>query len=233
MSQLVEEIQIHGMSDAISEQILKLISNGALSPGDALPSQRQLASQLGVSLSSLREALRGLAAIGIIEIKPGCGTYVSEHGAGALVKQFDWALLLQEEEARELFEARRVIEISVAGYAAQRATPEHLEGLRALGEAMMASWQARDVEGLQQQDVHFHLAIAEAAGNSLLLRLAQSLYAVVERFIGIVPHTQSGLQNHLRVLDAIARRDVEEAQAAVRELLDQTEQLYRKHKADG
>jgi GntR family transcriptional repressor for pyruvate dehydrogenase complex len=232
MSLLVEEIQIHGISDAISEQILRLISNGALSPGDALPPQRQLASQLGVSLSSLREALRGLAAIGIIEIKPGCGTYVSEHAAPALVRQFDWALLLKEEEARELFEARRVIEVSVAGYAAQRATAEHVESLRALGEAMMASWQARDLESLRQQDIRLHLAIAEAAGNSLLLRLAQSLYAVVERFIEIVPHTTLGLQNHLRVLDAIAQHDVEETQEAVRELLDQTEQLYHKHKAD-
>jgi DNA-binding FadR family transcriptional regulator len=62
MSQLLEEIQIHGVSDAISEQILKLISTGALRPGDALPPQRRLASKLGVSLSSLREALRGLAA---------------------------------------------------------------------------------------------------------------------------------------------------------------------------
>jgi GntR family transcriptional repressor for pyruvate dehydrogenase complex len=233
MSQLLEEIQIHGVSDAISEQILRLISSGALRPGDALPPQRQLASRLGVSLSSLREALRGLAAIGVIEIKRGCGTYVCDHAAAALVKQFDWPLLLQEEEARELFEARRVIEVSVAGYAALRATTEQVESLKAFGKAMMVSWKARDLESLEQQDLQFHLAIAEAAGNSLLLHLAQSLYAVVERFIRIVPHTQLGLQNHLRVLEAIAQREPEEAQEAVRDLLDQTEQLYHKHKSSG
>ncbi len=233
MSQLLEEIQIHGVSDAISEQILKLISTGALRPGDALPPQRRLASKLGVSLSSLREALRGLAAIGVIEIKPGCGTYVCDHAVAALVKQFDWALLLQEEETRELFEARRVIDVSVAGYAAQRATSQQVESLKALGKAMMASWQARDLQSLEQQDLQFHLAIAEAAGNALLLHLAQSLYAVVERFISIVPHTQQGLQNHLRVLEAIAGRDPDEAQDAVRALLDQTEQLYHQHKSGG
>jgi len=233
MSQLLEEIQIHGVSDAISEQILKLISTGALRPGDALPPQRQLASQLGVSLSSLREALRGLAAIGVIEIKRGCGTYVCDHAAAALVKQFDWALILQEEETRELFEARRVIEVSVAGYAAQRATPQQVEDLKALGAAMMSSWQARDLQSLEQQDLRFHLAIAEAAGNSLLLHLAQSLYAVVEQFITIVPHTQHGMQNHLRILEAIARGNPNEAQDAVRDLLDQTEQLYQKHKSGG
>ncbi len=233
MSQRLEEVQIHGVSDAISEQILRLISSGALRPGDALPPQRQLASQLGVSLSSLREALRGLAAIGVIEIKRGCGTYVCNHAASALVKQFDWALLLQEEETRELFEARRVIEVSVAGYAAQRATPAQVENLQALGRAMMASWQARDMRTLEQQDLRFHLSIAEAAGNALLLHLAQSLYAVAERFISIVPHTQQGLQNHLRVLEAIAQHEPERAREAVQVLLDQTEQLYHKHKAGG
>jgi len=233
MSQLLEEIQIHGVSDAVSEQILRLISSGALKPGDALPPQRQLALQLGVSLSSLREALRGLAAVGVIEIKRGCGTYVCDHAAAALVKRFDWALLLQEDETRELFEARRVIEVSVAGYAAERASAEQIERLQALGSAMMDRWKARDLHGLEQQDLCFHLAIAEAAGNSFLLHLAQSLYAVVERFISIVPHTQQGLQNHLRILDAIAQHRPERAREAARVLLDQTEQLYQQHKSDG
>lgn len=230
MSQAMEEIEIRGVSDAISERILKLISTGVLKPGDALPPQRQLASQLGVSLSSLREALHALSAIGVIQVKRGCGTFVCDHPADSLVKQLDWALLLQEEETRELFEARRVIDVSMAGYAAERATEEQIAHLIALFEEMMESWKARDLDRLDEQDVRFHLAVAEAAGNSLLLHLAQSLYAVVDQFIQAVPHTKVGMENHRRVLKAIVERDPAEARTAMRVLLDKTEQLYQQHK---
>lgn len=233
MSQVMEEIEIQGVSDAISERILKLISTGALKPGDALPPQRQLASQLGVSLSSLREALHALAAIGVIEVKRGRGTFVCDHPTDSLVKQLDWALLLQEEETRELFEARRVIDVSVAGYAAERATEEQIAQMIALFEEMMKSWETRDLHRLEEQDVRFHLAVAEAAGNSLLLHLAQSLYAVVDRFIRVVPHTKPGMENHRRVLEAIVERDPAKAQEAVRVLLDETEQLYQRYRDAG
>ena len=230
MPRVMEEIRIRGVSDAISEQILKLISTGVLKPGDALPPQRQLASQLGVSLSSLREALHALAAIGVIEVKRGRGTFVCDHPADSLVKQLDWALLLQEEETRELFEARQVIDVSLAGYAAERATEEQIARLSALFEEMMESWRARDLERLDEQDVRFHLAIAEAAGNSLLLHLAQSLYSVVDQFIRAVPHTKAGMEHHRQVLEAIVERDPAKARAAMRILLDKTEQLYQRHK---
>jgi GntR family transcriptional repressor for pyruvate dehydrogenase complex len=229
----MEEIEIQGVSDAISERILELVSTGALKPGDALPPQRQLASQLGVSLSSLREALFALAAIGVIEVKRGRGTFVCDHPADSLVKQLDWALLMQEEETRELFEARRVIDVSVAGYAAERATEEQVTCLTALFKEMMGSWEARDVNQLEEQDVRFHLAVAEAAGNSLLLHLAQSLYALVDRFIRVVPHTKPGMENHRRVLEAIVERDPAAAREAMRILLDETEQLYQQHKDAG
>ncbi len=233
MPQVVEEVEIRGVSDAISEQILKLVLSGALQPGDALPPQRELASQLGVSLSSLREALHTLAAVGVIEVKRGRGTFVCDHRTAPLIKQLDWALLLQEEETRELFEARRVIDVSIAGFAAERATEAQIASLADLFDDMMRSWEARDLSQLEEQDVRFHLAVAEAAGNSLLLHLAQSLYALVDPFIRLVPHTRPGMENHRCVLEAIAERDSEKAQAAVRVLLDDTERLYEQHKDDG
>jgi len=226
MAQVMETIDFHGLSDAISERILKLISSGTLKPGDPLPSQRQLAAQMGVSLSSLREALNGLAAVGVIEVKHGRGTFVCDHPADSLIKQLDWALLLQTDETRELMEARRVIDVSLAGYAAQRATDEHIANLTALANAMFESWQARDLHRLDAQDIQFHLAIAATAGNSLLFHLAQSLYAVAERFMRLVPHTRAGMENHRRVLEAIARHDSGEAQEAMRILLERTEQLF-------
>lgn len=227
---VTQEIEIRAVSDIVSERILDLISSHALKPGDPLPPQRELASQLGVSLSSLREALQTLAAIGVIEVKRGLGTFVCGHPTDYLVRRFDWALLLREEEIRELMEARRVIDLSVASYAARRATPEQIEGMAKLFEGIMKSWEARDLNRVEELDIRFHLAIAEAAGNSLLSLLADSLYAVVDRFIRVVPHTKAGMENHRRVLEAIADHDPGKAEAAMRVLLDETEQLYRQQK---
>ncbi len=227
MLQAIEEIETQAVSDAISEHILKLISAGAFKPGDPLPPQRKLASQLGVSLSSLREALHGLAALGVIEVKHGRGTFVCAHSMDPLVKQLDWAVLLQSDETRELMEARRVLDVSVACLAAERATAAQIRNLEELFEAMMECWRARDVACLEEQDIRFHLALAEAAGNSLLFHLAQTLYAAVDQFIRLVPHTRSGLENHLRVLQAIAAHNPTDAEEAVRVLLDETERLYQ------
>jgi len=230
LPQVTQEIEVRAVSDMVSERILELISSHTLRPGDPLPPQRELASQLGVSLSSLREALHSLSAIGIIEVKRGLGTFVCSHPNDYLVKRFDWALLLEEEEIRELMEARRVIDLSVASYAAQRATPEQITGLVTLFEGIMESWETRDLNRLEELDIRFHLAIAEAAGNSLLCLLAESLYAVVDRFIRVVPHTKAGMENHRRVLEAIVEQEPAKAEAAMRVLLDETEQLYQKHK---
>jgi GntR family transcriptional repressor for pyruvate dehydrogenase complex len=227
MQQAMEEIETRAVSDAISERILRLISTGALKPGDPLPSQRKLAAQLGVSLSSLREALHALAAVGVIEVKHGLGTFVCAHSTDALVRQLDWAVLLESDETRELMEARRVLDVSVARFAAQRATEAQVAHLQDLFEAMMECWGTRDVSCLEEEDIRFHLAVAQAAGNSLLFHLAQTLYAVVEPFIRLVPHTQSGMANHRRVLEAIATHDCDEAETAMRVLLDETEYLYR------
>jgi GntR family transcriptional repressor for pyruvate dehydrogenase complex len=229
--QAIEEIETQAVSDAISEHILKLISSGAFKPGDPLPPQRKLAAQLGVSLSSLREALHGLTAIGVIEVKHGRGTFVCAHPTDPLVKQLDWDLLLQREEIRDLMEARRVVDVSVAGYAAERATEEQLAYLRLLFQGMMHSWQTRDAERLEEQDIRFHLAVAEAAGNSLLCHLARTLYSVVDPFIRVVPHTRIGMENHRRVLEAVAERDPAKAQAAMRRLLDETEELYAQQRS--
>lgn len=227
MLQAIEEIETQAVSDAISEHILKLISAGAFKPGDPLPPQRKLAAQLGVSLSSLREALRALAAVGIVEIKHGRGTFICAHATDALVKQLDWAVLLQSDETRELMEARRVLDVSVARLAAERASEAQIRHLEELYEGMMECWRARDVACLEEQDIRLHLAVAEAAGNSLLFHLAQTLYAVVDRFIRLVPHTRAGLENHRRVLKAIAAHNPTDAQEAMRVLLDETERLYQ------
>jgi GntR family transcriptional repressor for pyruvate dehydrogenase complex len=227
MSQVMEEIETQAVSDAISEQILKLISSGALKPGDSLPPQRKLAAQLGVSLSSLRESLHALAAVGVLDIKHGRGTFVSSGPTAPLAKQLDWALLLRGDETRELMEARRVLDVSVARMAAEHATSQQIDALRTLFDEMVDCWKARDITCLADRDVRFHLSLATAAGNSLLLRLTESLYSVVEQFIRVVPHTSVGLENHGRVLEAITSRQPDEAEAAMRTLLDQTEQLYQ------
>ncbi len=228
MLQSVQAIDVRAVSDAISERILQLISSGALKPGDPLPPQRELAQQLRVSLSSLRESLHALSAIGVLEVKHGRGTFVCNHATDSVIKQFDWSMLLQGDETRELMEARGVVDVALARFAAQRATPAQVERLKQLYSDMFSSWKTGDQQRLQQTDVAFHLAIAEAAGNSLVQRLASSVYDVAEHFMRVIPHTQTGMQNHRRVLDAIVAHDTAGAESAMRMLLEETERLYQK-----
>ena len=228
MLQGMQEIDVRAVSDAISERILKLVSSGALKPGDALPPQRELAHQLGVSMSSLRESLHALSAIGVVEVKHGRGTFVSKHPTDSLIKQLDWSMLLQGDDTRELMEARSVVDVALARFAAQRATPAQVARLSDLYSGMFASWKAGDLQRLREQDIAFHLAVAEAACNSLVQRLASSVYDVAEHFMRVIPHTQTGMQNHRRVLDAIVAHDAVKAEAAMRLLLEETERLYQK-----
>jgi GntR family transcriptional repressor for pyruvate dehydrogenase complex len=222
----LQAIQAHPVSDVVAERILELVSSGTWRPGEQIPPQRTLAAQLGVSLSSVREALRSLAALGLIEIRHGQGTFVARYPAEPLSKSFDWALRIGHRETEELMEVRRAVEVSVAGLAARRASDEQIEQLSSVLADMAKAMQASRSRLYDELDIGFHLALAQASGNSLFVHLTQSLHSGLEQFIRLVPHTKVGLENHCRVVEAIRRRDQPGAEKAMRILLGMTERLF-------
>src|SRR5438067_7384292 len=159
--------------EQVAEQIRKLIASGALKAGDKLPSERDLCRTLGVGRSSIRDAVRTLEVMGILEPRQGHGTLVRDLSADALVVPLASVLTRKRELVSELLDVRRMIEPGLAARAARNATPEeigHLEDILRRHEEKLRRGQST-----MDEDSDFHYAIARAARNSVLLKVVDVL----------------------------------------------------------
>src|SRR5258706_7335002 len=157
------------VTDDAIDKIRERIVSGAWRPGDRLPKESELAAELGLSRNSLREAVRALSQLRVLEVRQGDGTYVSSLEPGLLLEStgFISHLLLGETEI-ELYEVRRILEASAASLAAGRIDAAEKEDLAQSLERMR---EAKSVEELVEADVAFHTVIAKAAGNAVLASL--------------------------------------------------------------
>ncbi len=210
--------------------IKRMILRGELRAGQRLPPERELAAQLGVSRPSLREAIRALIALNILESKHGHGTFVTTLDPELLAEPIDFVLQVNESTLTALFEARSVLEAGVAGLAAERATDlevarieEHARGGRA--------WLS-DVEAFIRHDVQFHDLIREAARSPILSSLLASVSALsLEsrwRTAQSSAVRRKAAVDHEAVARAIKSRDPRAAhQAMIDHLAHVKEGLYR------
>ena len=156
-------------SDKIIKQIRNLISSGQLKPGDRLPSERNLAERLGVSRGHIREAIRKLEFYGILRTVPQSGTVVAGIGLTALIGLISDVLQIEESDFTSLVETRVLLEIKAAELAAARRTDEDLLGIQKAIEAYEK--KIKNKETAVEEDLLFHLKIAEASKNSVLKSL--------------------------------------------------------------
>lgn len=223
----VEPIKSTRIYAEIVRQVKALIAEGRLKSGDQLPPERDLAEKFMVSRTSVREALRVLESLGLIEIRPGEGTFVKEVSVESLIEPLALVILTQKAAAAELFEARRLLEPAIAGLAARRATREEvLEMERILDE------QAKEVAagrtGLAQ-DAAFHAAIAQATHNRAITRLVTALMDLLtqsrEESLHTLGRPERSHQDHRRILEAIQATEEERARQAMLEHLIAVERL--------
>jgi GntR family transcriptional repressor for pyruvate dehydrogenase complex len=213
----------------IATHVRELIETRELRPGERLPPERDLARMLGVSRIPVREAMRTLAAQGLIEIRPGHGTFVAPRGVEAAVQELAGALLHQRHTFEELFAIRRLLEPASAEWAATRAGAVEHERLRRALHAMEEACAADppDYEAIGEHDARLHLEIAAATANRVLLRIMQAIQDLHEqqletslRFRGRLDRT---VADHRRIVAAIAAGDPVEAGGAMLDHLDQGE----------
>lgn len=173
MSVELKPIKTRKIYEEIIYQVKKLVTDGVLRPGDKLMSERDMAEQLQVGRSAVREAFRALEALGIIEIRQGGGTFIKEISTESLAEALALTLMTQKYTSRELLELRKILEVEAAGLASLRHSKEDMirmeETLKEMSEAMLAGDMG------QQADWNFHYVVAEAAHNSLLLRFMDSI----------------------------------------------------------
>jgi GntR family transcriptional regulator, transcriptional repressor for pyruvate dehydrogenase complex len=208
--------------DAVPQQIvsrlLDLIQQRHLGAGDRLPAERDLAATMGVSRSSLREALRALTVLGVTEMRHGTGTYVSSLSPELLVRPLSFVLSLSDGGFDQLFEARRVVEPAIAALAAERIDDATLERLDEL--VAIAATALDDEAAFMAADLDLHDAIRIAAGNAILGRFMESIAA-----LGLASRQATNpsrtlraqsARDHERIVAALRRHDPEAAADAMR-----------------
>ncbi len=213
--------------EQVAEQIQRLIANGALSPGDRLPPERELAAKFGVGRSSLRDAIRTLEVMGIVESRHGAGTVVRDLSTDSLVVPLASVLAHKRELVAELLDVRRMIEPALAARAAANATEEELARLEDI--VRRQAEKVRRGERSIEEDSEFHYTIALAARNSVVLRVLDVLMDLLresrQRSLQVKGRPERSYAGHRRILRAIKRRDGPAAEAAVRKHLKEIEEI--------
>ncbi|RLP74723.1 FadR family transcriptional regulator [Mycetocola tolaasinivorans] len=197
-------------------QLASRFLSGEVVPGGKLPPERALAEALGVGRSAVREALKALDLLGLIEIRQGDGTYLRSSASSLLPQVVEWGLMLGSTQTDELVEARYHLEITLAGLAAERASAEEIAEITRWFQAM---GEADDVADFARADIEFHLAVAAAAHNGVLAGVLSNVKSLLEVWV-VRAIRQSGerastLDQHAAVLQAITAGDAAAAAAAM------------------
>jgi GntR family transcriptional regulator, transcriptional repressor for pyruvate dehydrogenase complex len=215
----------NSLSDEIVEQLTGLISRGVLKPGERLPSEKELCLRFGVGRTTIREALRSMAVMGILNGRVGEGTFVSVDGQKYLEKALQWGLLIDRKSVNDLVETRLMLESQTSYAAAARATEENLQEIEEALEGMRRSSDRPD-EYLEH-DLRFHLAIARATQNSILFKLLTMTRGYLQTWISeslskpssrkMRARADSSVREHEKILQALRKRKPEEARRAMTE----------------
>jgi GntR family transcriptional repressor for pyruvate dehydrogenase complex len=218
------------LGQQVVSRILELVRTGNLRPGDRLPPERELIEIFRISRPSLREALRALSILGVIESRHGGGAFVTDLEAQTLLAPLDFFLSLSKSNLNEAFESRRVIEVEIVRKAAIQADPKDLSDL----EAMMAAHAAviNDPIGFRILDSRFHEKLSIIAGNAILQRIAYGLYNLgldIRRRATAEPGIiAQSTEDHAQIVEAIYARDQTRAGEAMKTHLAHIEASTRR-----
>lgn len=217
-------VQTSRLYEQIVVQIEESITKGVLKEGDQLPAERELALQFGVSRTAVREAVKALREKGLVEAYPGKGTFITNGTGNSIRQTLDRMIRVgQPEGTANLAEVREILEPDIAALAATRADEENIAAMR---EAIAVMDSARqDADAFIEADLDFHLALAEAASNPLILSLIDSIVGLLReqrlRTFYVDGGPERGQYHHKRILEAVEHRDSQGARDAMRAHLRQ------------
>ncbi len=224
MAEAYEAIQAERLYAKIVEQIQRRILAGELKVGDHLPPERELAELFQVSRTAVREAVKALSEKGLVQVFPGKGTFITNGTSQAVRQSLGMMMKIgQADGTRDLVEVRHIFEPEIAALAAQRAGEEHIAAMQEAVRVMDHSLENADA--YIEADLDFHLALAEASQNLIILTLIDSFVDLLREQRIRIFHVEGGPQrgqiHHKRILEAIIRRDPEAARAEMRTHLEQ------------
>lgn len=218
------------LPDLIVANILEMIKEGKLQPGEKLPSERNLATQMKIGRPTIRSALRALASMNVIEIRPGSGAYVSSLSAESLMEHLEFVYFLDPKSIAQLYEARRVVELSTVAMAAENITGEELVKLQEVITEMRSADVAGDTDKAGELDRSFHHLIATASHNPLLAQFIEVIQELLhtgyrKEIMQTRDFISTPANDHQLVLDALKNGDQEAARIAM--------SVHMRHAEDG
>ena len=223
---MLKRLQHKRFSDEIADQFIELIKNGTLKPGDSLPSEREMASSLGVSVPPLREGLKILETLGFVEIRPRSKILVKSLAASTLHDPIAKTIDGDLDMVIQLLEVRKILESWAASKASQLVTDKEIESLEKAYHELKEDFES-DRLGVNA-DARFHLEIFQAAQNTILSHIGFTLFDLLWESQKLIRETmfkeeenkQRLLEQHSAILEAIKERDPQKAGEAVLAHLD-------------
>jgi len=205
------------ISSEVAQVLVRHLLGGAYQPGQRLPSERALAESLGVGRSVVREALKSLTLLGLVEVRQGDGTYLQSRGSDLLPVSFEWGLLLGDHQLQDTIEARTELEVVLAGLAAERRDEQDV---RELGELLGRMHDAKETAAFVAADVAFHLRVAQSARNTILEQMLNSIQSLLRSWITRVRDASTdhslSYRDHVPIHAAIEIGDAAAARQAMR-----------------
>lgn len=222
------------VTDQAIVKIRDLITSGRINPGDRLPPEQELASSLGISRSSLREAVKALSQAKVLDVRRGDGTYVTSLEPRLLLSGLSFVIdLMEDRTLAEIFEVRKLLEPAATALAAQRISDEQIVDLR---DSLTSMREAHDPEELVVRDIDFHARIADSTGNASLCSIldAISTRAVRARIwrASMVGFRSMTLSQHSLILQALTERDPALARSAATIHVSESERWLREYLSD-
>ena len=226
------------LADSVIEEIKRMIQSGELKEGCKLPNQNAFAAQLGVSRTSLREALSTLTRIGVIEQRPGYGTVLRSRIPALFTDHLAPPLISDKQATIELIEARRFIEIGAAELSVKNASPEQINEMGLLIKEMPRSLKEGRIDDYIEQDVAFHFSIAKASHNRFLVNLFVNIRGFMEQYMResfhLLPYMlERSLKFHQNIYQAIKggsrSKAVSQMEKHILDVQRAIKQYYREH----
>ena len=206
-------------SDYQAQHILEMIQGGELSIGDRLPGQRELAAELNIGRSTVREAIRSLEALGYLETRVGLGTYVVSSAPDQIENSLSAWLEANKDKVIKVFEVREALESKAAELAASNARPEDIQLMEQSLLAMESAIEQNDHQRVTAMDEKFHDIIGNSAGNSLLFQMIENICSVLTEargaVLGMPGRAVRSLNEHRAVYEAIKNSDPDQARQAM------------------
>jgi len=205
--------------EKVIDEIRDALLRGDLKPGDRLPTETQLASNFSVSRIVVREAMKMLSAIGVVEIKRGNGTYIAKDISTSMIDPFIFGLIVGKKTPEELLDLREMLEIGILEIVLKRATKDDMEKMEEAVKLLEEDSKRaeKDSEILNEHNLAFHYAFAQATHNPMIVKIAEALWKMFAFTIkrSTLKKTEESVQHHKMILEALKEKNSEKARVAI------------------